>query len=128
MNALLLLLIAVTPSAANASPDKAPTPKPLPPGMVQVTVGTLHCPGCAKQIARKLYKTPGVMRVKTDMKKNVIWITVQPKKKIDLARVWQATKLKDVQPKSLRIGQRRFIAKDFEKSETAEKSGAATRR
>lgn len=126
----ILILIAVT--AATAAPEKSVLKqpvKPMPPGMVQVQVGTLHCPSCAKQIARNLYKTPGVKRVKTDMKKNQIWITVQPDKPVDLARLWKATKLKDVQPKALLVGKRRFVGKDFgEGEEVAEEKMAPVRR
>ncbi|MCA9241962.1 MAG: heavy-metal-associated domain-containing protein [Planctomycetales bacterium] len=114
MHALLLLLAV---STANPNPQaKATAVKPLPYGVVQVTVGTLHCPSCAQQVARNLYKTPGVMRVRTDMKQNQIWITVQPNKKVDLVQVWNATKLKDVQPVSVRVGAKKYLAKDFEQS------------
>lgn len=116
----LLMLLAVAAPQSDAAATTQSQPKPLPPGVVRVQLDTLHCPSCAKQIARNLYKTPGVMRVRTDMKKDQIWITAQPKKPIDLSQVWQATKLKDAAPVELRIGDRVFVAKDFEKpAETA---------
>lgn len=126
MLALLMLLAVAAPQSNAATPAQ---PRPLPPGVVQVQLGTLHCPSCAKQIARNLYKTPGVMRVRTDMKKDQVWITAQPKKQIDLAKIWQATKLKDAGPVELRIGDRVFVAKDFEEpAETAQQPTPATRR
>lgn len=123
MHALLLLLAVTT---ANPNPQaKAAQVKPLPYGVVQITVGTLHCPSCAQQVARNLYKTPGVMKVRTDMKRNQIWITVQPNKKVDLVQVWNATKLKDVQPVSARVGSKQYLAKDFEQSVTTKQNAMA---
>ena len=116
MLALLLLLAVAAPQASAPGQPQPPQPKPLPPGVVLVQLDTLHCPSCAKQISRNLYKTPGVMRVRADLKLNQIWITAQPKKHLDLARVWQATKLKDTAPVQLRIGDRVLAAKDFEKA------------
>ncbi|TWT73707.1 hypothetical protein Pla123a_36000 [Posidoniimonas polymericola] len=131
----LLMLLAVAAPQSNAAPPAQSQPqtqtanKPLPPGVVQVQLDSLHCPSCAKQIARNLYKTPGVMRVRTDMKKDQVWITAQPKKQLDLAQVWQATKIKDAAPVTLRIGDRVFAAKDFEKAaETAARSTPAAQR
>lgn len=119
---LLVLAVAAEPQA------KAPAPKPLPPGQLMVQLDTLHCPSCAKQISRNLYRTPGVMRVRADLKKDQIWITAQPKKQLDLARVWQATQLKDAKPVELRIGARTFVAKDFEKKKEEVAAKGSTQR
>lgn len=116
MHAIVLLLAAATASAQAPQP---PAEKPLPQGVIRLDYKSLHCAGCARQVGRNLYKTPGVVRVRANLKQNRVWVNVQPKKQMDLAQVWQAAHTKDAQPAALRIGAKRFVAKDFVKEPAA---------
>lgn len=123
----IVLLLAAAAGPQTAATQNQPAPKPLPPGLVKIEFETLHCAGCARQVARNLYKTPGVMRVKANLQHNLVWVTVQPKKQIDLAKVWAATKTKDAQPAALLIGDKRLVEKDFAASgQQAQRKPTAT--
>ena len=84
------LLFGIAASHAQAAVAPAPTPRPespvkklkLAPGETALYVADLHCKTCAKKIASKLYAVKGVMRVRTDVKDDVVIITPQKKKEV----------------------------------------------
>ena len=63
-----------------------------------IYVKDMHCEACAKKIARKLYNVPGVVKVTTNVKKNVALITPQKNKNPSPKRVWEAVEAATFQP------------------------------
>ena len=125
--ALALVALAASSSPAPETPplelvpaeearEERPTQKPrvLPQGVVEIEVAELHCKTCAKRLARKLYSTPGVMRVRTYVKKNLAIIELQPRKQVKLTKLWLAAEAADQQPLELRVLDQRLVAKDAE--------------
>jgi copper chaperone CopZ len=55
-----------------------------------IYVGDMHCGHCAKKIAGKLYTVKGVLKVRTDVKADVVIVTPQKKKKLDPMALWAA--------------------------------------
>lgn len=94
-----LLLAAGGGTTEAAEPNS--TPKLPSAGMVEIQVEQLHCKTCAKKLARKLYSVPGVMQVKTSVSKNVAYIKLQPKKKVDPSKLWAVTQLAGAKPTRL---------------------------
>jgi len=92
----------------------AQKPRVLPQGVVEIEVANLHCKTCAKRLARKLYATPGVMRVRTYVKQNLAVIQLQPRKQVKLSGLWLAAEAADQHPLELRVLDERLVAKDAE--------------
>ncbi|MEN1678043.1 MAG: heavy metal-associated domain-containing protein [Planctomycetota bacterium] len=119
----LLLAIATSPApaapvtAAPATPsaDQAEAKRVLPQGVIELYVVDLHCKTCAKKLARKLYATPGVKRVQASVKQNRAVITLQPRKQVDLAKIWRAAELAEQKPVTLLVLDKKLTADDFEK-------------
>ena len=63
-----------------------------------VFVKNMHCETCAKKIARKLYTVPGVVKVRTNVKKNVAVITPQANTNVSPKLVWEAVEAATFQP------------------------------
>ena len=55
-----------------------------------IYVGDLHCKSCAKKIARKLYAVKGVVKVRSDVKADVVVVTPQRKKQLNAKALWKA--------------------------------------
>jgi copper chaperone CopZ len=70
----------------------------------------MHCPTCAKKIAGKLYRVKGVMKVKTDVKKNLAVVTAQSKKQVDPKAAWTAVRQAGFKPAKLIGPQGTFVA------------------
>jgi len=112
------LLFGIAASHAQAAVAPAPTPRPespvkklkLAPGETALYVADLHCKTCAKKIARKLYVVKGVMRVRTDVKDDVVIITPQKKKKLDVNAIWKAAQKSGFPPKKLIGPQGTYVA------------------
>jgi len=54
----------------------------LAPNQTAIYFKDLHCKHCAKKVARKVFTVKGVVRVKTDLKTDIVIVTVQAKKKL----------------------------------------------
>lgn len=106
----------VTPRAGSAPAAKV---KPLPPGVVEIQLVDLHCKTCAKKLARKLYPIPGVLRVKSSLKKDLVTVTLQKKKRVSARVLWDAAIAADLAPVEIRFAAKRLTAKDFPKAKTA---------
>ena len=55
-----------------------------------VYVKNMHCETCAKKIAGKLYTVAGVVKVRTNYKKNIAVITPQRSKNPSPKALWEA--------------------------------------
>jgi copper chaperone CopZ len=73
----------------------------LAPGETAIYITNMHCPTCAKKIAGKLYRVKGVMKVKTDVKKNLAIVTAQSKKQINPKAAWTAVRQAGFKPAKL---------------------------
>jgi copper chaperone CopZ len=45
-----------------------------PPAYTVITLEKMHCDGCAKRIAGKLYEVPGVDKIQVDVAKKLMWV------------------------------------------------------
>ena len=45
-----------------------------PPTYTVITVEKMHCDGCAKRIAGKLYEVAGVEKIQVDVEKKLMWV------------------------------------------------------
>jgi copper chaperone CopZ len=79
---------AAAPAAESTAPVK--TKLKIAKTDTAIHVGNLHCKTCAKKIARKLYTVKGVVKVRSDVKANVVVITPQNKKQLDVKKLWAA--------------------------------------
>jgi copper chaperone CopZ len=77
-----------TPAAESKTPVK--TKLKIAKTDTTIHVGSLHCKTCAKKIARKLYTVKSVAKVRSDVKANVVVITPQSKKQLDVKKLWDA--------------------------------------
>ncbi len=61
-----------------------------PPAYTVITLEKMHCDGCAKRIAGKLYEVPGVEKIQVDVEKKLMW--VHPKAGVQLSPrgLWEA--------------------------------------
>jgi copper chaperone CopZ len=64
-------------------------------------VSDLHCAGCAKKIAGRLFRVKGVMRVRTDFKADLAIVTPQAKKQLDPKALWAAVQAAGKHPAKL---------------------------
>jgi len=132
--AVLLLVVAlaspqtcVADSAPQTQPQAAKAPQiKLDPNEIAIYIGDMHCPTCAKKIAGKLYRVKGVVKVRTDVKKNLAIVTPQAKKQVDSKAAWAAVRAAGFKPTKLIGPQGTFVAneKTKEPQKVAEASGA----
>ncbi|HEX6964088.1 MAG TPA: cation transporter [Lacipirellula sp.] len=108
---VVFALVAAPLFAAGApqQPAKA-TELKLAPGQTAIYISNMHCPTCAKKIAGKLYRVKGVVKVKTDVKKNLAVITPQSKKIVDSKAAWNAVRSAGFKPTKLIGPQGTFVA------------------
>jgi copper chaperone CopZ len=95
---LLKALLAVAALAATTA-DPSPT---LPTGVVEVSVDEIHCAGCAKKLARKLYAVKGVQKVESDLKKAVVTVRMAKGVSVSPAPLWRAVEAGGAKPIELR--------------------------
>jgi copper chaperone CopZ len=115
---VLLVLLAVALASTNtciADPATQPQTVSAPqlklaPGEIAIYVGDMHCPNCAKKIAGKLYRLKGVVKVRTDVKKNLAIVTPQAKKIVDSKAAWAAVRSAGFKPTKLIGPQGTFVA------------------
>jgi copper chaperone CopZ len=89
-------------------------------GETAIFVGDMHCAGCAKKVARKLYGVKGVVKVRSDIKIDVAIVTPQRNKQLDPKALWAATEKSGILPVKL-IGPAGVIEADAEAREAARK-------
>lgn len=90
-------------------------------GETAIFVGDMHCAGCAKKVARKLYGVKGVVKVRSDIKIDVAIVTPQQNKQLDPKALWAATEKSGIMPVKL-IGPAGVIEADAEAREAALKT------
>ncbi|MEK6248891.1 MAG: heavy-metal-associated domain-containing protein, partial [Planctomycetales bacterium] len=66
-----------------------------------IFVKDMHCSNCAQKIARKLYNVGGVVKVQTDVNKNVAVVTPQPGINISPRSLWEAIEKAEFLPVKL---------------------------
>jgi copper chaperone CopZ len=110
--ALLFFIVAAAQvQAADVPPQPMkPAELKLAPGETAIYISNMHCPTCAKKIAGKLYRIKGVVKVKTDVKKNLAVITPQAKKQVDPKAAWSAVRAAGFKPTKLVGPQGTFVA------------------
>jgi copper chaperone CopZ len=87
-------------------------------GETAIFVGDMHCAGCAKKVARKLYGVKGVVKVRSDIKIDVAIVTPQRGKQLDAKALWAATETSGILPIKL-IGPAGVIEADAEAKQAA---------
>lgn len=87
-------LLTIGRSAAAAPPP----PTKGAPKLITIKVNDMHCGSCAKNIARKLYAVPGVVKVQTDVAKHTAIVTPQAGAPPELKRLWEAVEKAGFQP------------------------------
>ena len=81
-----------TTAVATDAPAKPKTKLKMAANETILYVDDLHCGHCAKKIASKLYTVQGVVKVRTDLKADIVIVTPQAKKKLDPLALWKAAK------------------------------------
>lgn len=126
--ALLVCLLSLPAFAAEEAPlsestDIAAVKKALKlrDGETAIFVGDMHCAGCAKKVARKLYGVKGVVKVRSDIKIDVTIVTPQKNKELDPKALWAATEASGILPIKL-IGPAGVIEADAEAKKAAQKT------
>ena len=66
-----------------------------------ITVEDMHCSNCARKIARKLYTVSGVVKVQSDVSKNLAVITPQEGKLPSPRAMWEAVEQANFKPVKL---------------------------
>jgi copper chaperone CopZ len=87
-------------------------------GETAIFVGDMHCAGCAKKVARKLYGVKGVVKVRSDIKIDVAIVTPQQNRKLDPKALWAATEKSGIMPVKL-IGPAGVIEADAKAKQAA---------
>ncbi|MGL4512849.1 MAG: heavy-metal-associated domain-containing protein [Lacipirellulaceae bacterium] len=105
---MLLKALLIASSLAATTGDGPP--RTLPSGIVEVSVEEIHCAGCAKKIARKLYGVKGVQKVASDLKKAVVTVTMTKGATIAPAPLWRAVETGGAKPVELRYADRTIDA------------------
>jgi copper chaperone CopZ len=112
---LLFCALVIGVSQASAGEVQPPTASKAPelklaPSEVAIYVSDMHCAGCAKKIAGKLYRVKGVVKVRTNLKQNLAIVTPQAKKQIDAKAAWVAVQKAGFKPTKMIGPQGTFVA------------------
>lgn len=68
---------------------------------ITLRVKDMHCSDCAQKIARKLYAVPGVVKVRTDVKKHVAVIVPEATRQPSPKALWEAVEKAGFEPVQL---------------------------
>lgn len=68
---------------------------------IVLRVKDMHCGDCAQKIARKLYAVPGVVKVRTDVKKHVAVIVPEAARQPSPKALWEAVEKAGFEPVQL---------------------------
>jgi copper chaperone CopZ len=60
------------------------------PAWTSITVKEMHCAGCAKKIAARLYAVRGVKEVRVDIEKKTLFVAPQQSKDPSPLAMWEA--------------------------------------
>jgi len=60
------------------------------PAWTTVTVQEMHCAGCAKKLAARLYAVRGVKEIRADVKSKTLFIAPQESKQVSPRALWEA--------------------------------------
>ncbi len=105
----VVALLVLSVSIAVAAPQHPPA--------TLVRVSDMHCATCAKKIARKLYAVPGVVQVKTDVKKHSATVTPEKSRQPNPLSLWNAVESAGFAPVELSGPAGKFTSKeDLEKA------------
>ena len=85
---------------------------------IEIPLTGMHCAGCAKKVARKLYGVKGVVKVRSDIKIDVAIVTPQQNRELDPKALWAATEKSGIMPIKL-IGPAGVIEADAEAKQAA---------
>ena len=66
-----------------------------------IEVSKLHCNGCARKLANKLYTVPGVVGVKANVQKKLMIVIPQKGKELSPKALWEAIESANFTPLSL---------------------------
>jgi copper chaperone CopZ len=94
-----------TPVVANNSHKRAANE-------TAIYVADMHCAGCAKKIAGRLFRVKGVMRVRTDYRVDLAIVTPQAKKQLDPKALWAAVQAARKHPTKLIGPHGTFVAQE----------------
>ena len=89
-----LLAVLLLTAAVSTSPVDGRGPAPL----TVIVVNDMHCSSCAKKIAGRLYRVPGVARVATSLKQNRAFVTAQQSREPSPRALWEAVEQAGFQP------------------------------
>ncbi len=67
-------------------------------GRIEITVSKMHCKGCAKKIAARLYTVPGVKSVSVDVKNKTLIVSSQSGKTLSPRQLCEAIENGDDRP------------------------------
>jgi len=67
-----------------------------------IWVSDLHCAHCAKKLASKLFTVPGVVDVKTNVKKGTVLVIPQKSRQPSPRELWEVVEKADFTPTKLR--------------------------
>lgn len=76
-----------------------------------ITVEDMHCMGCAKKIAARLYKVPGVVAVKADVPASRLVVQSKPEQNPSPKAMWEAVEQAGYKPAKLEGAAGTFTAK-----------------
>jgi copper chaperone CopZ len=81
------------------------------PAVTRITVEELHCAGCARQVATKLQKIPGVAKVEMNLKAKMMFVTPRPQVVLSPRALWEAVEKAEEKPVKLEGPTGTFTAK-----------------
>jgi len=71
------------------------------PAPTKITVPDMHCMGCAKKIAAKLYEVPGVAKVEANIEATTLTVTPKPQQAPSPKAMWEAVEKAGYKPTKL---------------------------
>lgn len=82
-----------------------------PPTTTKITVEGMHCMGCAKKIANKLYEVTGVAKVQADVPASAVIVGPQAQRAPSPKALWEAVERAGYRPTRLEGPSGTFTAK-----------------
>lgn len=96
LGGLMLVVAAATLWTAHAQGQGQ-----TPPAYTVIAVEKMHCDGCAKRIANKLYEVAGVEKIQVDVEKKLLWVHPQTGKQLSPRGLWEAVERGNDRPVQL---------------------------
>jgi Cu+-exporting ATPase len=98
----LVTLVALARGGTLFAADPAPT---------TITVPDMHCMGCAKKMAGKLYAVPGVAKVQASVEATSLTVTPKAQQAPSPRALWEAVEKAGYKPSKLEGPSRTFTEK-----------------